>query len=469
MQMSFAGGVLILVIIVIRALSVNLLPKQTFPVLWGIALLRLLIPFSIPSALSVYSLTDRHMSAAQGIHGRPTVGIVPIEGRGQTDAAFGSFPNIAAPVSIWTIIWAVGVLICGLVFVMAYRKCLQEFRTSLPADNDFLKGWLHTHRLKRTICVRQSGRVSAPLTYGVFRPVILVPTSAKWEDKKGMEYVMAHEFVHIRRFDSITKLLLITVLCIHWFNPLAWAMYFLANRDLELSCDAAVVRLFGEQTRADYARTLIGMEEIRSGFMPLCNNFKSNAMEERITAIMKYKKTCIFSLVPALSLIFGVTTVFATSARPETKFSITDEAGKTVALEGQPMIAPRFFVDDEGNCVYYPDSKLIALADQFGYSVPSAGFDTSDFGYKVTLEGFADGRRFESHTTDDSLLIDRNYRHRYTDAEMEQIIADIESGKIPGYRMSDFVEGKVPGFELEDGAEVSVEFTYYPDGDGGQL
>ena len=104
-------------------------------------------------------------------------------------------------------------------------------------------------------------------------------------------------------------------------------MYILANRDIELSCDEAVVRLFGENTKAAYARTLISMEETRSGFAPLCSNFSKNAIEERITAIMKYKKTSIFSLVLALSLIFGATTAFATSAQQEPDYRMTDEEG----------------------------------------------------------------------------------------------------------------------------------------------
>ena len=62
------------------------------------------------------------------------------------------------------------------------------------------------------------------------------------------------------------------VLCVHWFNPLVWVMYILANRDIELSCDEAVVRLFGENAKTDYAQALISMEETRSGLTPLCNN-----------------------------------------------------------------------------------------------------------------------------------------------------------------------------------------------------
>jgi len=314
LQMSFAGAVMILAIIVIRALAINLLPKKTFLVLWGIVVMRLLLPFSIPSAFSVYSLIGNHAPTVNPAKGPQAVGMLPTEIAGQMTVVPNSSSNIASSISMWVIVWTVGMLVCALVFAAAYWKCRQEFHTSLPVDNGFIKGWLSSHRLKRTISVRQSSRFSAPLTYGVFRPVILMPTSTDWENTKSLQYVLTHEYVHIQRFDSVTKLVLIAVLCVHWFNPLVWAMYILANRDIELSCDEAVVRLFGESTKAAYARSLISMEETRSGLTPLCNNFNKNAIEERITAIMKYRKTSIISLVLALALIFGVTTAFATSA-----------------------------------------------------------------------------------------------------------------------------------------------------------
>ena len=314
LQMSFAGAVMILAIIVIRALAINLLPKKTFLALWGIAVMRLLLPFSLPSAFSVYSLIDDHIPMTAPAKVPQAFEVLPAETNGQMFTMPSGISNTASSISAWAIIWGVGMLVCALVFAIAYWKCRHEFQTSPPVDNGFIRGWLSSHRLKRTISVRQSSRFSAPLTYGVFCPVILMPTSTDWENTKSLQYVLAHEYVHIRRFDSITKLVLITALCVHWFNPLVWAMYVLANRDIELSCDEAVVRLFGENTKAAYARSLISMEETRSGLTPLCNNFNKNAIEERITAIMKIKKTSIFSLALAVALIVGVTTVFATSA-----------------------------------------------------------------------------------------------------------------------------------------------------------
>ena len=357
LQMSFAGAVMILAIIVIRSLAINLLPKKTFLALWGIAVVRLLLPFSLPSAFSVYSLIGNHIPMTAPAKVPQAFEVLPDGMNGQMFTMPSGISNTASPVSVWTTIWGVGVLVCALVFAIAYWKCRQEFQTSLPVDNGFIRGWLSSHRLKRTISVRQSSRFSAPLTYGVFRPVILMPTSTDWENTKSLQYVLAHEYVHIRRFDSITKLVLITALCVHWFNPLVWAMYVLANRDIELSCDETVVRLFGENTKAAYARSLISMEETRSGLTPLCNNFNKNAIEERITAIMKIKKASIFSLVLAVALIVGVTsTAFATSAAP------TDD-GREVSIDELDLIT--LDVGEESNGVRRVETstQIVDLAD----------------------------------------------------------------------------------------------------------
>lgn len=453
--MSFAGAVMILAIIVIRALAINLLPKKTFLALWGIAVMRLLLPFSIPSAFSVYSLIGDHVPAVNPVKGPQIVEMLPTEITEQMAAMPGNISNTASPVSVWMIVWAVGVLVCAFVFAIAYWKCRQEFQTSLPVNNDFIKNWLSAHRLKRSITIRQSSRFSAPLTYGVFRPVILMPTSTEWENTKALQYILAHEYVHIRRFDSVTKLVLIAALCVHWFNPLVWAMYILANRDIELSCDEAVVRFFGENTRAAYARSLISMEETRSGLAPLCNNYNKNAIEERITAIMKYRKTSIFSLAFALSLIFCATTAFATSAQQEPDYGITDEDGNITTFEGRLIIASRFSHGENGKYSYDPDDALDALSAERSISPDEFNnFDNVDF--NVTPEG-----TMNQHPDD---LHYQPTRPMRTEAEMEQIIADIESGKIPGYKISDFVEGKVPGFELAEDAECSVDFADYSDG-----
>ncbi len=351
LQMSFTGGILILAVIVIRALAINMLPKKAFNALWWISVVRLMIPFSIPSAFSVYSLMGSH---APG-NGSQAIRVLPIGASGQAASMPDSITNA---VSTWTVVWAAGVLVCAVFFSLAYWKCRKEFQTSIPVWNDFTENWLSVHQQGRRISIRQSGRFSAPLTYGVLHPVILMPTSTKWENTDSLAYVLAHEYVHIRRFDSIRKLVLIVVLCVHWFNPLVWVMYILANRDIELSCDEAVVRFFGENTKAAYARALISMEETRSGLTPLCNNFSKNAIEERITAIMKIKKTTVFSLVLAGFIVVGTATAFATSANAQQAESVGQGSGTEIVTK--PDSIPQ--VDDSFG-IFFKDGGRTAGAD----------------------------------------------------------------------------------------------------------
>lgn len=309
-QMSFTGAVLILAITVIRALAINKLPKKTFLALWGIALLRLLIPISVPSALSVYSFLEKNVPSTEYV--MPDEILMPIAP--SAPSAVGHAASSAIVLSGWSILWLIGAVLCAVFFAATYWKCRREFQMSLPVDEPFARLWLNTHPLKRPLEIRQSSQITAPLTYGIFRPVILMPKSTNWNDTLALEYVLGHEYVHIQRFDTATKLFLTLALCVHWFNPLVWVMYILANRDIELSCDETVLRRFGENTKSAYARILVSMEERKNKILPLCNSFSKNAIEERIVAIMKTKKTTIFSLTAAILLVTATTAAFATSA-----------------------------------------------------------------------------------------------------------------------------------------------------------
>lgn len=237
-------------------------------------------------------------------------------------------------ISILSVIWLAGLLLCFGFFAVSYIKCYREFRFSLPVENDILEAWKEKHPLKRSLSIRQTETIAAPLSYGVIRPVILMPKNTEWKNIYQLRYVLEHEYVHIRRLDMLTKLIMIAAVCIHWFNPLVWVMYILFNRDLELSCDETVVRRFGMDIKSVYATALISMEEKKSGLTPLCNSFSKNAIEERIRAIMKIKKTSKFAVMISAVLVIGVTGGFATSASSLEKNTETaQENGETtVAL-----------------------------------------------------------------------------------------------------------------------------------------
>ena len=324
-QMSVAGGVLILFIVVIRAVAIHRLPKTTFFVLWLIAALRLLLPLSIPLPgglpVNVASISDavQDFAAQNFVQGNE-------EGSSSTQAPPSFAPDVEPGeqfqataqeierVPVFVVVWLAGSLLLAAYFTISYLRSLQKFRMSLPDNTPYVQRWLSEHRITRPLEVRSSDLISSPLTYGILRPVILLPKKIDRSDETALQYVLAHEYIHIRRFDAITKILFAATLCVHWFNPLVWVMYVLANRDVELSCDGCVLRMLGEKEKSAYARALIRMEERKSGMSALYSHFSKNAITERIEAIMKFKKTSIAACALALVVTVGATTAFAVSS-----------------------------------------------------------------------------------------------------------------------------------------------------------
>ena len=323
-QMSVAGGVLILFIVVIRALAIHRLPKTTFLALWIIAALRLLLPFSIPLPFNIHIGLDVFSDVVQELPSGNIASTLPGDSPPSYDIGTAVPSPATEHISTFEILWLVGVLLLAIYFSISYFRSMRKFRMSIPDNTPYIQNWLTAHQISRPLAVRSSDLISSPLTYGILHPVILLPKKLDRNDQAALKYVLTHEYVHIRRFDAITKILFAAVLCIHWFNPLVWVMYVLANRDMELSCDAWVIRMLGEKNRSSYALMLIKMEERRSGMSALCSHLGKNAISERIEAIMKFKKTSILACAFALVLVVGATTAFATSTGAWQEFDLED-------------------------------------------------------------------------------------------------------------------------------------------------
>lgn len=432
LKMSFSGGILILVIIIIRSIAKNRLPKRAFLILWAIAFLRLLIPFSLPAVFSAYSLIGQNSLASEylakaenaleisgGLAGdfksdKSQTGAyeddlygdaLSLSGTSSNSertlypemssyATASSYPGDYGPagnannVSPWLIIYLTGLLSCIAFLAVSYWKCLQKFRMSLPVDESYGIAWLKEHPLKRNVSIRQSDMITAPLTYGLLRPVILMPKTTEWENKEQIKYILMHEYVHIRRFDSAAKLIAAVTLCVHWFNPMVWIMYALFNRDLELSCDERVVRAFGENSKALYANTLIYMEEKRSGLVPFYSSFSKNAIEERITAIMKIKKTSFAAIMAAVVLIAGVAALFATSAKSAPYEEALKEAlkqipGEEFTKEESKKLFSLWIDDYEEMSVADYREKMNKMADEPGMIELVDRFSSSELAYEI--------------------------------------------------------------------------------------
>ncbi len=316
LEMSLSASLLILIVTGIRSLGFHRLPKLTFVVLWGVALGRLFIPFSIVSPFRSGSGAN---SWNQVWPQNSIPALLSLVAPGPASQA-ARLTQAAAPVSpfpflqsTWLIslIWIAGVLACGLFFLLPHWRAVQEYRTALPLDNPFITHWTHKNKLLRRVQVRQLDRIGAPFTYGILHPVILLPKGVERIEREQLENVLVHELTHVRRFDALWKGLLAAGLCLHWFNPLVWLMYVLANRDLEFACDEEVMRRLDPVRRSAYAVTLISMEERRSMKTLLVNHFSKNAIKERIDSIMKPNKTTLMGIIIALLLVVIIMLVFA--------------------------------------------------------------------------------------------------------------------------------------------------------------
>lgn len=381
LSMSLTGAVMALAVVVARALLLKRLPKTTFVALWTLVALRLLVPVAMPMPVNAYSLLEKPAQAVAEkvgtLFGQADTGSTAApESTGDTNAltqasgstaseataamgddaamqgstatASESAPSSTAwnssatanvqadtpvkpesqelPAVPWNVLWAAGTVICASGFVLSYLRSKNRFASSLPVIDKRMLA-LFSEACKETgalqvVELRQSDEIPVPLTYGALHPVVLIPKTclhAETMDDAQARFVLAHELCHVRRHDVALKFVLAAAVCLHWFNPMAWVMWVLAMRDIELACDEAVVHLLGRNdpgtTRARYARALISMEESKSGLAPLtlCSAFNKTAIEERIVAIMNIKKTTCATFIASSLLVIGVPMAFAST------------------------------------------------------------------------------------------------------------------------------------------------------------
>lgn len=335
LQQSLWGGALICLILLLRALGKQHLPGTVFRALWIVAALRLLLPLTlalpVPVPAAPLPAADATAATAQAWTWENAL---PLQAAAQRE-----FHQSSGAITPWALLWPIGAVLLTAYFAISYVRCLRTFRASLPEHSPEVEAWLAGHRLLRRVGVRCSDQITSPLTYGIFRPVILLPKNLDRRDAATLQFVLTHEWVHIRRWDALVKLLFAAALALHWFNPLVWLLYWLGNRDLELSCDACVVRQVGRDYRAAYALALLELEEKRSGLLPCFSRFNRNFLEERVKSIMQYKRASAVTAFLAMLLVVGVTSAFALRPEATAQIQLHEPAETEAGVTGKTALA----------------------------------------------------------------------------------------------------------------------------------
>lgn len=339
LQMSMSGAIFILFVVVIRSLTLNYVPKRTFNILWAVAAFRLLIPFSFPSLFSIYTpvlhqVTVWQMTSASSTDAENDAQLLANPFVENTDRSSGLFSSN-------TVIWIAGIILLALLFALLYVRSRRMFAESIPCEIPKCNEWLQKQQLRRRVLIRVSDQISSPVTYGIIHPVILLPKNIDHENSCVIESILTHESIHIKRYDGISKFILSVTLCVHWFNPLVWVMFILANRDIELSCDEKVIHICGHENKAQYALALIDLKEKQNNALMLYNSFSRSATKERISSIMKYKKHSFFSFVGAALILCVAVCCFMTSAKAmgeETPASMREEVRQAYNFDNRKDI-----------------------------------------------------------------------------------------------------------------------------------
>ncbi|MCD7732331.1 MAG: M56 family metallopeptidase [Oscillospiraceae bacterium] len=304
LEMTLTGGIMILLVLLIRAIFLNRLPKTAFIVMWAVVLIRLLVPVSF---VGLFSSAEVDASAVESIFVEEAVASPNITDVKETY----TFEDVVAiaeaskQASAFRIVWLTGAIICAIVLATLYILNIRSFNRSENLESDFISAFQSSNKLRRTVTVKLSDKTTTPLTYGILHPVILLPAGMDLSDEKQLRYVLLHEYIHIRKLDNLLKGISSAAVCIHWFNPLVWVMNRFLSRDIELRCDEALLKQCDSDCRADYALTLIDLEDKRRGYA-FVTAFAKEPSEERVRAIMKFKPASVCSIAIAAVLIIVI-------------------------------------------------------------------------------------------------------------------------------------------------------------------
>ena len=364
LNMSLTASVAIVFVLLLRLL-LKKAPKVISYAFWGVVLIRLVCPVSIESGLSLFGLLGtptvdmtEHSSAVEYIpsnivHTEYPEVVLPVPGVGEaiTEALPQGEEQLRAdplegPIFIATYVWWGGILVMAVYGIVTYLRLRRRLITASPLqDNIYL-----------------ADDIESPFVMGLIRPKIYLPSAI---EEREQSYIILHEQHHIRRLDHIVKALAFVALCIHWFNPLVWVAFILSGKDMEMSCDEAVVRKLGTVIRADYTASLLSLatgKRIIAG-MPLA--FGEGNTKGRIKNLANWKKPAFWVVMVAVTACVVLAVGLLTNPPAAREFPIN---GKNVSeldtdLVVEKIAAAENLEDSSLLCVNADNLDLMFISD----------------------------------------------------------------------------------------------------------
>ena len=307
LNLSISASWLVLAVLVLRLISKRS-PKWVNVLLWGIVALRLVLPFSIESALSLIPSAETVSPAAVQFAPAPTItsGVSVIDNAVNSSLSehFAAVPTASVnPLYVWTEIagwvWLIGLGAMLLYALVSYLRLRRRVSVSLPIQD-------HIY-----LC----DAISSPFILGVVKPRIYLPSGL---DEVQRQNVLAHEQAHLARRDHWWKPLGFALLAVYWFNPVLWLAYTLLCRDIELACDERVIRTMDESAVKTYSTVLLACSMPRKAVITCPLAFGEVGVKERVRNALHYKKPAFWVVAASVAVCVVVAVCFLTDPPTDT-------------------------------------------------------------------------------------------------------------------------------------------------------
>ena len=307
LNLSISASWLVLAVLVLRLVSKRS-PKWMNVLLWGMVALRLMLPFSIESALSLIPSAETLSPEVVRFDPAPTItsGVEFIDNavNPSLSESFAAAPLASVnPLYVWTYlagwVWLIGLGAMLLYALVSYLRLRRRVSVSL--------------------CVRENiylcDAISSPFILGVVKPHIYLPSGL---DEVQRQNVLSHERAHLARRDHWWKPLGFALLAVYWFNPVLWLAYALLCRDIELACDERVIRTMDESAVKTYSTVLLACSMPRKAVITSPLAFGEVGVKERVKNALHYKKPAFWVVAASVTVCIVVAVCFLTNPPTDT-------------------------------------------------------------------------------------------------------------------------------------------------------
>ena len=312
----------VIIAVLLARFLLRKMPKKYSYILWSIVGIRMIFDLPFATNISVFNLFRgfaKHTSTVEtmlaGSHRTNLQGSIDLLNKTDTTGAAAAHASRSTAVEAMThtlttsqtvlgilgLLWLIVVALFVAYGIYSYVKCRLLVRTAVIA-RDITPD---SRKKKNNVSVWECDRIPSPFVLGIIRSRIYIPFRMP---KQEQAYILAHEECHIRRLDPLWKLIAFLLLAVYWWNPLVWIAFFYMVRDMEMSCDEAVIEQFGNEIKQGYSNSLLSfaMERHPYSFAPVA--FGEGDAGRRIKNVLNFKKphTWVAILVFVLLVVVGV-------------------------------------------------------------------------------------------------------------------------------------------------------------------